>query len=63
MAGVYLEGGTYRFVGGRWVVELLVSSASGLGQSAQWDQLDPTWTWDQWDPAITWNDLRGVAAS
>jgi len=62
VAGVYLEGGTYRFVGGRWVLELLVSAAAGLGQSAQWDQLGPTWTWNQWEPSLTWNDLRGVAA-
>jgi hypothetical protein len=61
-AGVYLEGGTYRFVGGRWVLELLISSAAGLGRSAAWDELDPAWTWNRWDPAITWNDLRGVAA-
>lgn len=62
VAGVYLEGGTYRFIGGRWVLDLVLSSAAGLGQSAQWDQLDPAWTWDDWDPGITWNDLRGVAA-
>jgi hypothetical protein len=59
--GAYLEGGTYRFVGGRWVLELIVSASSGLGSSAAWDELDPSWTWDQWDPRITWNDLRGVA--
>jgi hypothetical protein len=62
-AAVYLEGGAYRFTGGRWVLDLNVSSASGLGQSAAWDQLDPTWTWNQWDPALTWNDLRGVSAA
>lgn len=62
-AGVYLEGGTYRYVGGRWVLELVVSAAgSGLGESAQWDQLDPAWTWNEWEPAMTWNDLRGVGA-
>lgn len=61
-AGVYLEGGTYRFVGGRWVLDLTVSGATGQGGSAAWDELDPTWIWNQWDPGITWNDLRGVAA-
>jgi hypothetical protein len=59
--GVYLEGGTYRYIGGRWVLELIVSVATGLGVSASWDALDPSWTWNQWDPGITWNDLRGVA--
>ena len=63
-AGVYLEGGTYRYVGGRWVLEMIVSSGNaGLGESAQWDTLDSDWQWDQWDSSITWNDLRGVAAS
>ena len=62
-AGVYLEGGTYRYMGGRWVLELTVSVATGLGTSAQWDELDPSWTWDQWSPSISWNDLRGVSAS
>ena len=61
-AGVYLEGGTYRFTGGRWVLELGVSAAAGQGMSAAWDALDPAWTWNQWDPALSWNDLRGVAA-
>ena len=60
---MYLEGGTYRYRGGRWVLELTVSVAgSGLGRSAEWDELDPTWTWNQWEPSLTWNDLRGVAA-
>jgi hypothetical protein len=62
VAGVYLEGGTYRYVGGRWVLDLGVSAAEGLGASAAWDELDPLWTWDQWSPAISWNDLRGVSA-
>jgi len=62
-AGVYLEGGSYSFVEGRWVLELGVSaSGGGLGTSAAWDELDPSWTWNDWDPAITWNDLRGVSA-
>lgn len=61
--GVYLEGGTYAFTGGRWVLDLTVSAAgAGLGQSATWDDLNPSWTWNQWEPSITWNDLRGVAA-
>jgi hypothetical protein len=62
VAGVYLEGGAYRFTGGRWVLELSVSASTGLGGSAAWDELDPTWTWNQWDPSLTWNDLRGAAA-
>jgi hypothetical protein len=60
--GVYLEGGTYTFVDGRWVLELTVSASTGLGQSAAWNELDPAWTWNQWSPGLTWNDLRGVYA-
>lgn len=58
----YLEGGTYSYTGGGWVLSLTVSRATGLGSNAQWDQLPPTWTWNQWSPGITWDDLRGVKA-
>lgn len=60
---VYLEGGTYSYDDGAWVLDLTVSNASSQGQSARWDELDPAWTWDQIDPGITWNDLRGVGAA
>lgn len=56
---IYLEGGTYTFQDGYWVLALNVSNASNLATVA-WDDLDPTWTWDQFDPDITWDDLRGV---
>jgi len=62
-AAVYLEGGTFQFVDGRWVLALTVSAGAGLGGSAAWDELDPAWTWNQWDPNLTWNDLRGAAAA
>lgn len=61
-APVYVEGGTYTFDQGAWVLELTVSNARGQGQSAAWDEMTPTWQWDQWDPAVSWNDLRGAAA-
>lgn len=62
-SGVYLEGGTYSYVGGRWILQLNVSSGgSGLGESAAWDEMQASWTWDQWDPQLSWDDLRGVAA-
>lgn len=60
-AGVYLEGGTYTFAEGRWILELLVSAATGIGQSVTWLELDPAWMWNQWEPSISWADLRGVA--
>jgi hypothetical protein len=59
--GTYLEGGTYAFTGGRWVLQLTVSAAnSGLGRSAAWDEMPSDWQWDEFDPSISWNDLRGV---
>jgi hypothetical protein len=57
----YVEGGDYTFTGGGWRLALTVSRAVGLGTSATWNSLDPTWTWSQWDPGLTWDDLRGVA--
>lgn len=59
----YVEGGEYVFSGGGWTLALIVSRASGLGESAQWDQLNPAWQWDQFEPGMTWDDLRGVAAT
>lgn len=61
-AGVYLEGGSYDFIDGRWVLQLIVSSAAGLGGSAAWDELDTNWTWNMFDPSVSWNDIRGVSA-
>ena len=58
--GLYLEGGTYAFESGWWVLELATSSAHGSGQSATWNALPPAWTWNQADPAITWDALVGV---
>lgn len=58
---VYLEGGTWTFEDGRWVLELVVSNANAQGQSGTWAQADPTWRWIDNDPTIAWEDLRGVA--
>lgn len=60
---VYLEGGEYSFTDGAWNLSLTVSNATAQGASAQWDQLDSSWTWDMFDPAISWDDLRGVGAA
>ena len=58
---VYLEGGTYHYDDGRWVLDLSVSSARGQGQSVTWDETDPTWRWVDVDPALTWAGVYGVA--
>jgi hypothetical protein len=57
----YLEGGTYHYDDGRWVLDLNVSSARGQGQSVTWAELDPTWRWIDVDPALTWAGVYGVA--
>jgi hypothetical protein len=60
---LFLEGGTYRFTGGHWSLELTVSRAVAQGASTlTWDDLDPAWTWAQMDPTMTWDDLTGVGA-
>lgn len=58
----YLEGGEYTFTGGGWELALIISRATGLGQSVTWNQMPTAWKWNQWDPSIAWNNLRGVSA-
>ena len=58
--GLYLEGGTYRFDSGWWVLDLTVSSARSSGQSVYWNQPPAAWTWNAFDPSISWDELTGV---
>ena len=58
--GLYVDGGQYVY-DGAWTLGLIASPLAGMGESAQWDDLDPTWNWDEFDPAIEWPDLYGVA--
>ena len=58
--GVYLEGGTYRFDAGWWVLDLTVSNARSSGQSVTWNQPPAAWTWNAFDPSISWDELTGV---
>ena len=59
---VYLEGGSYTYDAGRWLLNLQVSSARGQGESAVWSELDPAWAWNEFDPALSWSELFGVDA-
>jgi hypothetical protein len=55
----YLEGGTYTFVGGRWILDLRLSSAGGGGAGALWQDVPPdvpAWSWDNVDPSVRWLD-------
>ena len=61
--GVHLEGGTYTFADGAWILELGVSNYAGQGASATWADLDPSWRWVDFDPSITWADLHGVGVT
>lgn len=57
---VYVEGGTYTFTGGRWVLSLTVSNVYGTGSSAAWDDLPVAWRWDDFGPDVTWTDIYGA---
>lgn len=59
--GLYLDGGRYTFDAQGWTLGLVGTPLVGMGASATWDDLDPTWTWDQVDPSIAWDDLYGVS--
>jgi len=61
--GVYLEGGSYRFDDGWWVLDLTVSNARSAGQSAYWDQPPVAWQWNMFDPSVTWDAVTGVGVS
>lgn len=63
VSSVYVEGGTYVYSGGYWVLQLTTTPSAGQGVSVTWAQLattHPTWRWNQLDPEITWVDLYGV---
>lgn len=58
---VYLEGGRCTYTAAAWTLDLSLSSASGVGAAAAWNQLDPAWTWNDLDPDLSWARLIGVA--
>lgn len=56
---VYIEGGSYQFEDGSWILEL-VASATGQGQGVTWATVDPTWPWTAFEN-LAWVDVIGVA--
>lgn len=58
---IYLEGGTYRFEQGLWVLALDVTRAGAQGASVDWAGLDPSWAWADFSPTVSWVDLIGVS--
>ena len=59
--GLYLDGGRYTFDAAGWTLGLIGTPLVGMGESAEWNDLDPTWDWAQMDPTLEWPDLYGVA--
>jgi hypothetical protein len=57
---LYVEGGDYRFDGGRWLLALAASPASGLGGSMSFDTFNPTVRFVDMDRAVSYLDLVGV---
>jgi hypothetical protein len=59
----YLEGGTYTFDSGRWLLSMNLSPAGLTGQSLTWAQTDPSYTWAMVSPNIEWYDMWGVGTA
>jgi lysophospholipase L1-like esterase len=59
---LYVEGGSYEYDAGSWVLELLTSSATGSAiGTAPWNTQDADWRWVDYDPEVAWLDLYGVS--
>lgn len=59
-AGVYIEGGTYRYTAGRWLLVLTGLPATGAGGSLSYASTPPSIRYVDIDPAITFLDMIGV---
>lgn len=57
---LYVEGGTYKFEDGRWLLALDCSPATGLGKSITFDQVDETVRYVDVDRAVRYLDMVGV---
>lgn len=57
---VYVEGGTYSFDAGGWVLELDVSTYAGNGGSYTYEQLNPAWSYENFAVGLTVAQLAGV---
>lgn len=61
-AGLYVDGGTYRFVGGRWVLALRTTSGIGAGGSMTYEQSPRSIRYQDVARDVSFLDLIGVAA-
>jgi hypothetical protein len=57
---LFVEGGTYVFEDGRWVLALDTVPSAGTGTSISYAQLDPSIRGQDFDPALTYSALTGV---
>lgn len=60
--GQYVEGGTYRFVGGRWVLALNGSSGLGVGGSMTFQGSPSAVRYQDVAPEVSYLDLLGVTS-
>ena len=60
-AGLYVEGGTYRFVGGRWVLALATTSGIGAGGSITYAASPRSIRYQDVARDVSYLDLIGVA--
>lgn len=59
-AGMYVEGGSYKYRDGRWVLSLAGIPATGVGGSLSYGQTDASIRYVDIDPTITFLDMIGV---
>lgn len=57
---VFIEGGTYRWDGLEWTLDLSASTPPpGSGKSAAWQDPPPAYTWTVFN-TLTWQDMQGT---
>ena len=57
---VFIEGGTYRWDGLEWTLDLSASTPPpGSGKSAAWQDPPPAYTWTAFN-TLTWQDMQGT---
>jgi hypothetical protein len=57
---MYVEGGTYTFDRGRWLLSMVCAPATGLGTSITFDQVDEAVRYVDVDRSVTYVDMVGV---
>lgn len=58
---LYVEGGSYRFEEGRWILSIDAVPATGLGKTMTFAETDPTCIFNDIRPTVTYLDMIGVS--